>query len=97
MPLTNGIIMGLNRITEMIPDKNSLNENDITDIKKIFQDMLICGERYNTEEIESWLENEGSWHNMQVRIRIANLSHYVQSRHEQGSRFRMMSDDSCGC
>ncbi len=97
MPLANSIIIKLNQITEMIPDKSSLNEGEIAGIKKIFQEALSGGERYDAEEIESWLENEGSWNSRQIRVRIANLSHYVQSRYEQGGRFKMMPDDSCGC
>ena len=56
------------------------------------------GQDYNVEEIESWFENEGSWNNKDVRVRITNLSHYVQSKYEQTSRFRLVNEDeSCGC
>ena len=49
--------------------------------------------------IEAWLQNEGSWKNKQVRMRLVNISHYVQSRHEQANRFRMIPDgsDPCSC
>ena len=51
---------------------------------------------YDVDEIESWFENEGTWNNKDVRMRITNISHYIQTKHEQTNKFRMMpSDDSC--
>ena len=99
MPLTNNVIMKLNELTTFVEDKNSLKENEIEEIKKIFKEILKNGENYNAEEIESWLENEGTWNNKQVRIRITNLSHYIQSKSEQPNKFRIISNDkdSCSC
>lgn len=99
VPLTNNVIIKLNELTTFIEDKNALKENEIEEIKKIFKEMLKNGENYNVEEIESWLENEGTWNNKQIRNRITNLSHYVQSKFEQTNKFRIISNekDSCSC
>ena len=99
MPLTNDVIIKLNQITTLVEDKTNLQNSEIQQIKEIFLDMLKNGQDYNVEEIESWFENEGSWKNKDVRIRITNLSHYIQSKYEQTANFRILSDgeDSCSC
>ena len=99
MPLTNNVIIKLNEITTLIEDKNIIKENEVEEIKQIFLDLLKTGEYYDVEEIESWFENEGTWHSKDSRIRVINLSHYVQSKFEQLDRFRIISDksDQCGC
>ena len=96
MPLTNNVIIKLNEITTMVEDKNKLTEKDIDEIKEIFKEILKKGERYDVDDIESWFENEGTWSNKKSRIRITNLSHYVQDKYDQTSRLKMISDeDSC--
>ena len=99
MPLTNNVIIKLNEITTMIEDKNNLKENEIEEIKSIFKNILSSGERYDVDDIESWFENEGSWTNKTVRVRITNLSHYVQDKFDQTARLKILSDDgeSCSC
>ncbi len=99
MPLTNNVIIKLNEITTLIEDKNSLKENEIQEIKQIFRNLLESGEYYDVDEIESWFENEGSWKNKDARVRVTNLSHYIQSKYEQTDRFRVISDndEQCGC
>ena len=98
MPLLNSTIQRLNEITTTIQNKNKLSVDDELIIKKIFNDINEKGEIYDVDEIESWFENEGSWNNKDVRIRITNISHYAQTKYEQTKKFRMMSnDDSCGC
>ena len=99
MPLTNDVIMKLNQITTLVQDKSNVENAEIEEIKSIFRNILESGQDYNVEEIESWFENEGSWNNKDVRVRITNLSHYVQSKYEQTARFRIVSsdDDSCSC
>ena len=53
---------------------------------------------YDVDEIEAWFENEGSWNDKLVRNRITNISHYQQTKHEQNTKYRMISDDdSCSC
>lgn len=98
MPLSNNTIIKLNEITTFVNDKNSLKESEVDEIKKIFQSLLERGDRYDVEEIEYWLENEGSWKNKDVRIRITNISHYIQSKYDQTSHLRIISnhDESCG-
>jgi len=93
MPLTNNVIIKLNEITTIIEDKNKLTEKEIEEIKSIFRDILNSGERYDVDDIESWLENEGSWSNKASRIRVINLSHYIQDKYEQTTRLRIISDD----
>ena len=83
MPLTNNVIIKLNEITTLIEDKNNLKEQEIKEIKEIFKEILDSGERYDVDDIESWFENEGTWANKASRIRITNLSHYVQDKFEQ--------------
>ncbi|MFM9874905.1 MAG: hypothetical protein ACKVN8_00805 [Nitrosarchaeum sp.] len=93
MPLTNNVIIKLNEITTLIEDKSNLNEQEISEIKLIFREILKNGERYDVDEIESWLENEGSWTNKISRVRVINLSHYIQDKYEQTSRLKIMPDD----
>lgn len=93
MPLTNNVIIKLNEITTMIEDKNNLKEKEIEEIKSIFRDILKNGERYDVDDIESWFENEGSWTNKLTRVRVINLSHYIQDRYEQTARLKIISDD----
>ena len=98
MPLTNNVIIKLNEITTMTPDKNSLRPEDETMIKEIFQKLLECGESYNVDEIEYWFKNEGTWKNKKSIIRITNMSHYIQDKFQQRNKFRILSnDDSCYC
>ena len=99
MPLTNNVIIKLNEITTMIEDKNKIKEEEIEEIKSIFTDILKSGERYDVDDIESWFENEGTWTNKTSRVRITNLSHYVQDKFEQTAHLRIISndDDSCSC
>ena len=92
MPLTNNVIIKLNEITTMIEDKHNLKEKDIEEIKIIFKTILDSGERYDVDDIESWFENEGSWTNKNSRVRVTNLSHYVQNKFEQTAGFRIISD-----
>ena len=93
MPLTNNVIIKLNEITTVVEDKSKLTEKEIGEIKSIFRDILNSGERYDVDDIESWLENEGSWSNRATRIRVINLSHYIQDKYEQTARLRIISDD----
>ncbi len=93
MPLTNNVIIKLNEITTLVEDKNNLKEQDIEEIKSIFKIILKSGERYDVDDIESWFENEGSWTNKQTRVRVINLSHYVQDKFEQTASLRIISDD----
>jgi len=98
MPLLNSTIERLNEITTTIKNKNELSVDDELLIKETFNDINKKGEPYDVDEIESWFENEGSWNNKDVRIRITNISHYAQTKYEQTNKFRMMSnDDSCSC
>ena len=53
---------------------------------------------YDVDEIEAWFENEGSWTNKDVRVRVTNISHYTQTKYEQTNKFRIVTnDDSCSC
>ena len=93
MPLTNNVIIKLNEITTIVEDKNNLREQEIEEIKSIFKDILKSGERYDVDDIESWFENEGSWTNKPTRVRVVNLSHYIQDKYEQTARLKIISDD----
>ncbi len=90
MPLTNNVIIKLNEITQLVENKSSLKESELTEIKNIFHNLLKNGEYYNVDEIESWFKNEGTWKNKLVRNRISNLSHYVQTKFEQNNKFRIL-------
>lgn len=93
MPLTNNVIIKLNEITTLIEDKNKLKEQEIEEIKSIFREILKNGERYDVDDIESWFENEGSWSNKASRIRVVNLSHYIQDKYEQNLRLKIIPGD----
>ncbi len=96
MPLTNNVIIKLNEITTLVEDKSKLSESDIDEIKSIFKTIVEDGERYDADEIEFWFENEGSWKIKESRIRIANLSIYIQDKYQQTAHLRVISDDGCG-
>jgi len=96
MPLTNNTIIKLNEITTMVEDKSKLSESEIDEIKSIFKTIVESGERYDVDEIEFWFENEGSWKNKESRIRIVNLSNYIQDKYQQTAHLRIISDDDCG-
>ena len=97
MPLTNNTIIKLNEITTMVEDKSKLSESEIDEIKSIFKTIVDGGDRYDVDEIEFWFENEGSWKNKESRIRILNLSNYIQDKYQQTAHLRIISDDDCGC
>ena len=98
MPLLNSIIQHLNEITTTVENKNKLSDNDELMIKEIFNEMNKSGEFYDVNEIEAWFENEGSWTNKDVRVRVTNISHYTQTKYEQTNKFRIVTDDdSCSC
>lgn len=81
----------------MIEDKSKLSESEVDEIKSIFKGLVESGERYDVDEIEFWFENEGSWKNKESRVRIANLSNYVQDKYQQTAHLRILSDDDCSC
>ena len=94
--------MRLNEITTLVDDKTKLTFENESLIKDIFKQINEKGEKYDVDEIESWFENEGSWNVKDVRTRIVNISHYVQSKFEQTDKFRIVDDtcdegDSCSC
>jgi hypothetical protein len=97
MPLTNNVIIKLNEITTLIEDKNNLKESEIEEIKTIFKTIINDGERYDLDDIESWFENEGSWKNKASRLRVTNLSHYIQNKFQQTLNLKIISDDDCNC
>ena len=98
MPLLNSTIERLNEITTTIQNKNKLSADEEVVIKEIFNDINKKGDAYDVDEIESWFDNEGSWNNKDVRMRITNISHYAQTKYEQTNKLRMMTDDdSCSC
>ncbi len=97
MPLTNNVIIKLNEITTMIENKSNLSESDIEEIKSIFKNLVENNERYDIDEIEFWFENEGSWKVKESRVRIVNLSSYIQDKYQQTAHLRIISDDDCGC
>ncbi len=97
MPLTNNVIIKLNEITTMVEDKSKLSNSEVVEIKSIFKTIVESGERYDIDEIEFWFENEGSWASRKSRIRIANLSSYIQDKYQQTAHLRIISDDDCNC
>ena len=97
MPLTNPVIIKLNEITTFVQDKSKLTESEIDEIKNIFKSLVEGGERYDIDEIEYWFENEGSWKVKDSRVRITNLSSYVQDKFQQTAHLRIISDDDCSC
>ena len=97
MPLTNNVIIKLNEITTMVENKSNLSESALEDIKSIFKNLVENKERYDVDEIEFWFENEGSWKIKESRVRIVNLSNYIQDKYQQTAHLRIISDDDCGC
>jgi hypothetical protein len=97
VPLTNSVIIKLNEMTTLVEDKSKLSESEVDVIKSIFKTIVESGERYNVDEIEFWFENEGSWKSKEPRIRIVNLSNYIQDKYQQTAHLRVISDDDCGC
>jgi len=97
VPLTNNVIIKLNEITTLVEEKSKLSESEIDEIKSIFKTLVESGERYNIDEIEFWFENEGSWKSRESRIRIINLSNYIQDKYQQTAHLRIISDDNCDC
>ena len=97
MPLTNNVIIKLNEITTMVEDKSKLSLSEIDEIKLIFQNLVESNERYDVDEIEFWFENEGSWSTKESRVRIVNLSNYIQDKYQQTAHLRILSDDDCSC
>ena len=97
MPLTNNVIIKLNEITTMVEDKSKLSLSEIEEIKLIFQNLVESNERYDVDEIEYWFENEGSWSTKEPRVRIVNLSNYIQDKYQQTAHLRILSDDDCSC
>ena len=97
LPLTNPVIIKLNEITTFVQDKSKLTEVEVGEIKKIFKELVNNGERYDVDEIEFWFENEGTWKVKEPRVRITNLSSYVQDKHQQTAHLRLISDDDCSC
>lgn len=91
------MIIKLNEITTMVEDKARISESEINEIKSIFKALVENGERYDVDEIEFWFENEGSWVTREPRIRIANLSNYIQDKYQQTAHLRILSGDDCGC
>ena len=97
MPLSNNVIIKLNEITALVEDKNQIQESEIEEIKTIFQNLIVNGERFDLDEIEFWFENEGTWTSKASRVRITNLAHYVQNKSQQTLKLNIISDDDCGC
>ena len=97
MPLTNPVIIKLNEITTFVQDKSKLTELEVEEIKIIFKELVEKNERYDIDEIEFWFENEGSWKIKEPRVRITNLSSYVQDKYQQTAHLRIIPDDDCGC
>ena len=97
MPLTNPVIIKLNEITTLVQDKSKLTELEVEEIKIIFKKLVEKNERYDIDEIEFWFENEGSWKVKEPRVRITNLSSYVQDKYQQTAHLRIISDEDCGC
>ena len=81
----------------MVEDKSKLSKSEVVEIKSIFKTIVESGERYDIDEIEFWFENEGSWTSRKSRIRIANLSSYIQDKYQQTAHLRIISDDDCNC
>ncbi len=97
MPLDNVTIEKLNEMTMMVNDKSILDDANTEYVKSIFVEIVRSGKYYDVDEINSWLECEGSWKNAKIRARIANIANYVQSRHEQSDNLHVIKEDSCGC
>jgi hypothetical protein len=91
------VIIKLNEITTMVEDKSKISEHEVEEIKIIFRELVKKNERYDLDEIEFWVENEGSWKVKESRVRITNLANYVQDKYQQTAHLRIISDDDCGC
>ncbi|NIP61380.1 MAG: hypothetical protein GWN01_14145 [Nitrosopumilaceae archaeon] len=97
MTLSNAVIQTLNEIESIVGKKDELADSEIEQIKDLFYEILKKGTNYDVEEIESWFSKEKGWKNKDLVVRITNLSHYVQNKFEQTSKFRIIDKDSCGC
>ena len=97
MPITNNVIIKLNEITALVEDKSKLSELEVDEIKSIFKTLVENGERYDVDEIEFWFKNEGSWKSKESRIRITNLSNYIQDKYQPTAHLRVISDDDSNC
>ena len=98
MPLTNPVIIKFNVFTTLVQDKSQFTESVVDEIIKIFKELVENGERYDIDEIEYWFENEGNWKTKDPRVRITNLSSYVQDKYQQTAHLRILSDDDdCSC
>jgi len=97
MPLTNNVIIKLNEITTIVENKSKLSESEVEEIKSIFRNLVESNERYDVDEIEFWFKNEGSWTTKEPRVRITNLSNYIQDKYQQTAHLRILSDDDCSC
>ncbi|HET8720327.1 MAG TPA: hypothetical protein VFM64_04975 [Candidatus Nitrosotenuis sp.] len=98
MPLSKDALLKLQEMSEKIPDKNRLSNDDESLIKNTFSELLEKGHSYDVEDIESWLDYDESWSNKATKIRITNMSHYVQQRYwQKPKKLHMVSDESCGC
>ena len=84
-------------MTTLVEDKSNISESEVDEIKSILKTIVEIGERYNVDEIEFWFENEGSWKSKKSRLRITNLSNYIQDKYQQTAHLRVISDDECGC
>ena len=69
--------------------KSKLTESEVEEIKKIFKGLVESDEKYDVDEIEFWFENEGSWKVKEPRVRITNLSGYVQDKYQQTAHLRI--------
>ena len=65
--------------------------------KKYGSGIVRALESFDVDEIEFWFENEGSWKVKEPRVRITNLSSYVQDKYQQTAHLRIISDDDCSC
>ena len=81
----------------MVENKSKLSESNIDEIKTIFKNLVENNERYDVDEIEFWFKNEGSWTAKEPRIRIVNISSYIQDKYQQTAHLRVISDDDCSC
>ncbi len=81
----------------MIEDKSKFSESEIDEIKSIFKTLVESGERYDVDEIEFWFENEGSWTKKESRIRLVNISNYIQDKFQQTLHLKIIPDDDCSC
>ncbi|MEW6043558.1 MAG: hypothetical protein AB1608_04800 [Thermoproteota archaeon] len=99
MVLSDSVLATLNEISSQIRDKSNLSENDVQLIKDAFNQILARGDRYDVEEIESWLESNSSWTHKPTAVRVTNMSHYVMSRFQQNpKKFKIISNhDDCSC